>query len=93
MTAVIESQLLDVAPINTTSTYIGDSLFASRLRHSGEEPADSAHGATPEIAVYTDADVAIAKRFLISSGLVETPAFGLCCPPCPAAAPWTTPAR
>ena len=88
MTAVMESKLLDAAPINATATYIGDSLFAKPAPVIMEKTRlINEHGATPEIAVYTDADVAIAKRFLISSGLVETPAFWLVLPALPGGSP------
>jgi 3-keto-5-aminohexanoate cleavage enzyme len=88
MTAVMESKLLDAAPINATATCIGDALFAKPAPVIMEKTRlINSNGAKPEIAVYTDADVAIAKRYLISSGLVETPAFWLVLPAPPGGSP------
>jgi 3-keto-5-aminohexanoate cleavage enzyme len=88
MEAVMESKLLDAAPINATATYIGDSLFVKPAPVIMEKTRlINQHGSKPEIAVYTDADVAIAKRFLISSGLVETPALWLVLPALPGGSP------
>jgi len=88
MQEVLQSGLLDAAPINTTATYIGDSLFVKpapimieKVRLINEA------GAKPEIAVYTDADVGNADRFLIKSGLVDTPAAWLVLPALPGCSP------
>jgi hypothetical protein len=84
--------LLDAAPINTTATYVGDSLFVKlapimieKVRIINEA------GAKPEIAVYTDADVSNADRFLIRSGLIETPAVWLILPALPGCSPMENP--
>lgn len=92
MKQVLESGLLDAAPINTTATYIGDSLFVKpapimieKVRLINEA------GAKPEIAIYTDADVSNADRLLIKSGLIETPAVWLILPALPGCSPMENP--
>lgn len=92
MKQVLDSGLLDAAPINTTATYIGDSLFVKpapvmieKVRLINES------GAVPEIAVYTDADVSNADRFLIKPGLIETPAVWLILPALPGCSPMENP--
>lgn len=92
MTAVMASKLLDAAPINATATYIGDAMFAKPAPVIMEKTRlINESGTKPEIAVYTDADVAIAKRYLISSGLVETPAFWVVLPALPGGSPMDNP--
>ncbi len=92
MKNVLEGGVLDAAPINTTATYIGDSLFVKpapimidKVRLINES------GAKPEIAVYTDADVSNADRFLIKPGLIETPAAWLILPALPGCSPMENP--
>lgn len=92
MKRVFAAKLLDGAPINTTATYIGDSLFAKpapvmieKVRLINEA------GAVPEIAVYTDGDVSNADRFLIKSGLIQGPAFWLILPALPGCSPMENP--
>jgi 3-keto-5-aminohexanoate cleavage enzyme len=72
MQEVLDSGLLDAAPVNATATYIGDSLFVKPAPILMEKTRRiNACGSKPEIAVYTDADVSNADRFLLKSGLVE----------------------
>ncbi|KUI31703.1 3-keto-5-aminohexanoate cleavage protein [Mycobacterium sp. GA-2829] len=92
MKQVLDEGVLDAAPINTTATYIGDSLFVKpapimidKVRLINEA------GAKPEIAVYTDADVSNADRFLIKAGLIETPAVWLILPALPGCSPMENP--
>lgn len=92
MKQVLDSGLLDAAPINTTATFIGDSLFVKpapvmieKVRLINEA------GAVPEIAVYTDADVSNADRFLIKPGLIQTPAVWLVLPALPGCSPMENP--
>lgn len=92
MKAVLDSKLLDAAPINTTATYIGDSLFAKPAPVMIEKTRLIVEsGAVPEIAVYTDADVSNADRFLIKSGLIKTPACWLILPALPGCSPMENP--
>jgi 3-keto-5-aminohexanoate cleavage enzyme len=92
MKQVLNEGVLDAAPINTTATYLGDSLFVKpapimidKVRLINEA------GAKPEIAVYTDADVSNADRFLIKSGLIDTPAVWLILPALPGCSPMENP--
>lgn len=92
MQRVLDSKLLDGAPINTTATYIGDSLFAKPAPLMMEKTRRIVEsGAIPEIAVYTDGDVSNADRFLIRSGLIETPAVWLILPALPGCSPMDNP--
>jgi 3-keto-5-aminohexanoate cleavage enzyme len=88
MRKVLDSKLLDAAPINATATYVGDSLFAKPapiLMEKTRLIVES--GAIPEIAVYTDGDISNADRFLIKSGLIKTPAVWLILPALPGCSP------
>jgi 3-keto-5-aminohexanoate cleavage enzyme len=92
MKRVLDSKLLDAAPVNTTVTYIGDSLFAKPAPLMMEKTRLIVEsGAIPEIAVYTDADVSNADRFLIKSGLLKTPAVWLILPALPGCSPMDNP--
>jgi 3-keto-5-aminohexanoate cleavage enzyme len=92
MKRVLDSKLLDAAPINTTATYIGDSLFAKPAPIMMEKTRMIVEsGAVPEIAVYTDADVSNADRFLIKSGILKTPAVWLVLPALPGCSPMDNP--
>jgi 3-keto-5-aminohexanoate cleavage enzyme len=92
MKRVLETGLLDEAPINTTATYIGDSLFAKPAPVMIEKVRVIVEsGAVPEIAVYTDADVGNANRFLIQAGLIKTPAVWLILPALPGCSPMENP--
>lgn len=92
MKRVLDSKLLDAAPVNATATYIGDSLFAKPapiLMEKTRLIVES--GAIPEIAIYTDGDVSNADRFLIKSGLIKTPAVWLILPALPGCSPMDNP--
>lgn len=92
MQRVLKSRLLDASPVNTTATYVGDSLFvkpASMMIEKTRLITDC--GGVPEIAVYTDADVSNADRFLIRSGLLTTPAVWLILPALPGCSPMNNP--
>ena len=92
MKRVLDSRLLDAAPVNATATHIGDSLFAKPapiLMEKTRLIVES--GAVPEIAVYTDGDISNADRFLIRSGLIKTPAVWLILPAIPGCSPMDNP--
>ena len=92
MKKVLDSRLLDAAPVNATATHIGDSLFAKPapiLMEKTRLIVES--GAVPEIAVYTDGDVSNADRFLIKSGLIKPPAVWLILPAIPGCSPMDNP--
>jgi 3-keto-5-aminohexanoate cleavage enzyme len=88
MKEVLDSGLLDAAPVNATATYIGDSLFVKPAPILMEKTRlINACGSKPEIAVYTDADVSNADRFLLKSGLVEPGAVWVVLPGLPGGSP------
>jgi 3-keto-5-aminohexanoate cleavage enzyme len=92
MVSILKSGLLDGAPINTTATYVGDSLFVKPAPMMIEKTRLIVEcGAVPEIAVYTDADVTNADRFLIRSGILSTPAVWLILPALPGCSPMDNP--
>jgi 3-keto-5-aminohexanoate cleavage enzyme len=92
MQRVLRSRLLDASPVNTTATYIGDSLFVKPAAMMIEKTRLITEcGGIAEIAVYTDADVANADRFLIRSGLLATPAVWLILPALPGCSPMNNP--
>jgi len=92
MQEILDTGLLDAAPVNATATYIGDSLFAKPAPILMEKTRRIVEaGAVPEIAVYTDADVSNADRFLIKSGLISTPAVWLILPALPGCSPMDNP--
>lgn len=92
MKRVLGSRILDGAPINTTATYLGDSLFVKPTAMLMEKARlVSQSGAVPEIVVYNDGDVSNADRFLFRSGLVATPAVWLVLPALPGCNPMNNP--
>ncbi|MGE3413866.1 MAG: 3-keto-5-aminohexanoate cleavage protein [Dehalococcoidia bacterium] len=92
MLEMLDSGLLDAAPINATATHIGDSLFVKPAPVIMEKTRlINAAGGVPEIAVYTDADVNVADRLLIRSGLIATPAVWLVLPALPGGSPMDNP--
>lgn len=92
MKEVLDMRLLDAAPINATATYVGDSLFVKQAPVMMEKVRlINESGAIPEIAVYTDADVSNADRFLIKSGLIAKKAVWLILPALPGCSPMDNP--
>lgn len=92
MNQVLESGLLDAAPINTTATYVGDSLFVKPTPILLEKTRRILEaGSVPEIAVYTDADVSNADRYLFKSGLLKGGAVWLVLPALPGCSPMENP--
>jgi 3-keto-5-aminohexanoate cleavage enzyme len=92
MKRVLSSKILDAAPVNPTATYVGDSMFVKPTPLLMEKTRLIVEaGALPEIAVYTDADVSNADRYLIRSGLVRTPAVWLILPALPGCSPMDNP--
>jgi 3-keto-5-aminohexanoate cleavage enzyme len=92
MLEVLDAGLLDGVPINTTATYVGDALFAKPVPVILEKTRlVQEAGAKPIIAVYTDADVGNAERYLLRSGLVESPSYWIVLPALPGCSPMETP--
>lgn len=92
MKRVIDAGLLDAAPVNSTATYIGDSLFVKPTPILMEKTRLIVEaGSKPEIAVYTDADVSNADRYLLRSGLIESGAVWVVLPAIPGCSPMDNP--
>jgi 3-keto-5-aminohexanoate cleavage enzyme len=92
MIDVLDSGLLDAAPINSTATYIGDSLFVKPTPILLEKTRKILEaGSVPEIAIYTDADVSNADRYLFKSGLLKSGATWLVLPALPGCSPMENP--
>jgi 3-keto-5-aminohexanoate cleavage enzyme len=85
MKEVLHSGILDAAPINTTATYIGDSLFVKQAPLMIEKVR-----LINEVGA-TDADVSNADRFLIKSGLIGPGAAWLVLPALPGCSPMENP--
>lgn len=84
MVKVIDSGLLDASPVNATATYLGDSLLAKPIPILMEKTRLILEaGGVPQIAVYTDGDVSNADRYLLRSGLIQTPATWIVLPGLP----------
>ncbi|MDR3332664.1 MAG: 3-keto-5-aminohexanoate cleavage protein [Synergistaceae bacterium] len=84
MVVMLKDRLLDVTPINTTATYLGD-MILSKPPHVLIEKTRlcQEYGVKPQIAVYTDADIDNADRFLIKTDLLEKPYHFLILPALP----------
>jgi len=92
MKRVLAAKILDGAPVNPTASYVGDSMFVKPTPLLMEKTRLILEaGALPEIAVYTDADVSNADRYLIRSSLVKTPAVWLILPALPGCSPMNNP--
>ena len=89
---VLDAGLLDSTPVNTTAVYTGDTLFAKPI-HVMLEKARLIQecGAKVQIAVYTDADVDNARRYLVDSGLVAKPLYWIVLPALPGCSPMHNP--
>ena len=71
MKRCLHARVLDGVPVNTASVYTGDSLFAKPIPLILEKTRLILEaGAAPIIAVYADADVNNADRYLYRSGLL-----------------------
>jgi 3-keto-5-aminohexanoate cleavage enzyme len=92
MRRVLDAGIFDVVPVNSTATYCGDSLFAKPIHMLLEKTRlIQESGAKPQIAVYTDGDVDNARRYLIDSGLVESPSYWVVLPALPGGSPMNNP--
>ncbi len=92
MKRVLDSRLLDAVPVNTTAVYTGDALFAKPVPLMLEKARlIQESGAKVLIAVYTDGDINNADRYLIKSGLVDTPSYWCILPALPGCSPMENP--
>lgn len=92
MREVLDRRTLDVVPVNTTAVYCGDSLFA-KPAHMMIDKARLVQesGAKVQIAVYADADVDNAARFLIRPGVLTKPYYWIVLPALPGCSPMHNP--
>ena len=92
MKQVLAAGILDAVPVNPTAVYVGDALFVKPIPVLLEKVRLIEEcGAKPLIAVYTDADVGNADRFLFKSGLLESPSCWLILPALPGCSPMQNP--
>lgn len=92
MKRCLSGHVLDAVPINTTAVYNGDSLFAKPVPLMLEKTRLILEsGTTPIIAVYADADVSNASRFLFKSGLLGSGQIWCVLPGLPGCSPMDNP--
>lgn len=87
MVKTINTGILDATPVNSTAVFVGDSLLAKPPAVLLEKTRlIQAAGAVPEIAVYNDADISNADRYLLRSGLIKPGAVWIVLPALPGCA-------
>jgi 3-keto-5-aminohexanoate cleavage enzyme len=92
MKKALSERLLDAVPINTAVVYNGDSLFAKPVPVILEKTRLLIeHDTKPIVAVYTDADVSNADRFLFRSGLLDEGQIWCVLPALPGCSPMDNP--
>jgi 3-keto-5-aminohexanoate cleavage enzyme len=92
MKRALNEGILDAVPVNTTAVYQGDSLFAKPVPMMIEKTRLILEsGAKPIIAVYTDADVSNADRYLLRSGLLSSGQAWCILPALPGCSPMENP--
>lgn len=92
MKIALGENILDGVPVNTTALYNGDALFAKPVPMMIEKTRLILEsGAAPIVAVYTDADVNNADRFLFRSGLLGPGQVWCVLPSIPGASPMENP--
>lgn len=92
MKRALDERLLDGVPINPTAVYQGDSLFAKPVPLMLEKTRLILEsGAKPIVAVYTDADVSNAQRYLFRSGLLGPGQIWCLLPALPGCSPMDSP--
>lgn len=84
--------LMEGVPVNTTALILGDNHFIKSPAGIIEKTRRAIEaGLTPQIAVYSDADIDNARRYLIDSGLVQGPLTWLVLPGLPGCSPMYDP--
>jgi 3-keto-5-aminohexanoate cleavage enzyme len=92
MKEALDARLLDAVPVNTTAVFQGDALFAKPIPLMLEKTRLILEsGARPIVAVYTDADVSNADRYLFKSGLLEAGQVWCLLPALPGCSPMDNP--
>ncbi|PIC82997.1 3-keto-5-aminohexanoate cleavage protein [Sporosarcina sp. P1] len=92
MNKVLERKTLDAVPVNTLAAFNGDSMFVKPPHVMIEKTRRIQEaGLKVELAVYTDADIDNAKRYLIDSGLLQKPYTWIILPALPGCSPMHNP--
>lgn len=92
MKRALKLGILDAVPVNTTAVYTGDAMFAKPVPMMLEKTRLVLEaGSTPIIAVYADADVNNADRYLFRSGLLEEGQIWCVLPSLPGCSPMENP--
>jgi 3-keto-5-aminohexanoate cleavage enzyme len=92
MKLALKEKLLDAVPVNTTAVFQGDALFAKPIPLMLEKTRLILEsGAKPVVAVYADADVSNAQRYLFRSGLLESGQIWCVLPALPGCSPMDNP--
>lgn len=92
MRVAVKERILEVVPVNTTSVFCGDSLFAKPPHVIIEKTRlILENGLKPQIAVYAESDVDNARRYLLESGLVPRPSYWIVLPALPGCTPMHNP--
>jgi len=92
MKKALKAGILDAVPVNTTAVYQGDSLFAKPVPMMLEKTRLILEAeAKPVVAVYADADVSNADRYLFRSGLLDQGQLWCVLPALPGCSPMDNP--
>ncbi len=92
MNTVLERKTLDAVPVNTLAAFNGDSMFVKPPHVMIEKTRRIQEaGLKVELAVYTDADIDNAKRYLIDTGLLKKPYVWVLLPALPGCSPMHNP--
>lgn len=92
MNTVLERKTLDAVPVNTLAAFNGDSMFVKPPHVMIEKTRRVQEaGLKVELAVYTDADIDNAKRYLIDTGLLQKPYTWVILPGLPGCSPMHNP--
>lgn len=92
MKRCLDAHVLDAVPVNTTAVFNGDALFAKPVPLMLDKTRLILEsGARVIIAVYTDADVSNANRFMFKSRLLEPGQIWCVLPAIPGCSPMDNP--
>jgi 3-keto-5-aminohexanoate cleavage enzyme len=92
MSEMMKLGVMEGVPVNVTSIVLGDNQFVKSPAAMIEKTRRAIdHGLTPQIAVYSDADIDNARRYLIDSGLIQGPLNWLVLPGLPGCSPMYSP--
>ena len=84
--------IMEGVPVNTTALILGDNHFVKSPAAIIEKTRRAMEaGLTPQLAVYSDADIDNARRYLIDSGLLQGPQTWLVLPGLPGCSPMYSP--